>query len=275
MSQRAPHSLYHATFSPQSTPASPVANGCCGPMGASHESVVMELTTTLNKREYEIRSLVQKNTALNKILQNQVHPVSKSRISTSTYGTLPSHSVDMRDDLHHRYMREEEQRIQIDGAVQTKKDKIIASAKQDNAKMKERNITLETTIKTLKDEIAMYKKQMQEIEALEEEQRQIHKKNEKVVDDLKAKNTDLWKKWKKEAYTVKCKDALLDMQRQRLEEQEKMILTFEKKFPSEVVDIPKRKLLHCEIFSFHTSILCLTSFPPFLMCKIFFSSCSR
>ncbi len=244
MLRRAPDSLYHDTFSPQSTPASPFANGCCGPMDASHESVVMELTTTLNKREYEIRSLVQNKTALNKILQKQVHPVSKY----STFGTLPSHSVDMRDELHHRYMREEEQRIQIDGAVQNMKDKMIESTKQEKSKTKERTITLETTINTLNDEIAMYKKQMQASEALEEEQRRIHEKNEKVVDDLKAKNTDLWKKWKKEAYTVKCKDALLDMQRQRLEEQENLIKNFEKKFPSGEIDIPKRTLLHCEIF---------------------------
>lgn len=245
MSRRAPNSLYQATFSQRSssTPVSPVTNnGCCGPKDDIHEPNIVELAATLNKREFEIRTLIQKNMALNKILQNQGPP----RISTSTYGIVPPHSVDMRDDVYQHYMREEEYRIQSNGAgvLHSKKDNMIELLKQEKAKLKDKTKSLEKTVKTLNDEIAMYKKQLHASKALAEEQSQIHRENEHIVNDLKEKNADLWKKWKKEIYTVKGKDALLDVQRQRMEEQENLIQNYEKKFPSGVVDIPKRALLH-------------------------------
>lgn len=241
------NSLYQATFAQRSPPVSPMANGCCGPIGATHESVVMELTATRNRREFEIRSLMQRNKALSAMIQNQGPIHSSSRMSTSTYGILPHHFVDMRDDVYQHSTREEEHRnhsLDGTGDLQSKKDKMIESLKQEKAKMKEKSIALEETKKALSDEIAMYKKMLQTSKILAEGQKHIHEENDHAVSDLKEKNADLWKKWKKESYNVKCKDTLLAMQRQRLEEQENLIKNYEKKFPSGIVDIPKRALFH-------------------------------
>jgi hypothetical protein len=220
-------------------------------MDAPHESVVMDLTAVLNKREYEIRSLIQKNMALTKILQDQGRPMSNnSRVSTSTYG---SHYVDMRDDVvYPLYMQEEEHRIQLNGGgkIQSKRDMMMESLQRENARMKEKTMALEKTVTTLTDEIDTYKEQLQISTTLTKKQSSIRNENERAINDLKEKNTDLWKKWKKEEYTVKCKDAVLNMQRQRLDELENLLQTYEEKFPNKVVDIRKCKLLYGLIFGF-------------------------
>ena len=119
------------------------------------------------------------------------------------------------------------------------KDKIIDYIKQENEDMAEKTQTLNKTVKALTEEIARYEQFVLNSKSLAENQSSLIQENETTIRDLEAKNADLWSKWKNDANTLKCKDALLNMQRQRMEEQENLLKIYETKFLTKGVDIVK------------------------------------
>jgi myosin heavy subunit len=119
------------------------------------------------------------------------------------------------------------------------KDKIIDYIKQENEDMAEKTQTLNKTLKALTEEIARYEQFVLNSKSLAENQSSLIQENETTIRDLEAKNADLWSKWKNDANTLKCKDALLNMQRQRMEEQENLLKIYETKFLTKGVDIVK------------------------------------
>jgi len=120
-----------------------------------------------------------------------------------------------------------------------KKEQIIESLKLENEEMAEKTKSLNKTVKTLKDEIARYEAFVLNSKSLAENQSTLLQENEKTIRELEAKNAELWSKWRNDVNTLKCKEALLNMQRQRMEEQENLLKIYETKFLTKGVDIVK------------------------------------
>lgn len=120
-----------------------------------------------------------------------------------------------------------------------KKDMAIQSLRREKEEMAEEAQALRTTVKTLTDEIARYEDFVLSSKSLAENQSSLINENEKTIRDLEAKNAELRSKCKNDANTLKCKDALLNMQRQRMEEQENLLKIYETKFLTQGVDVLK------------------------------------
>jgi len=135
------------------------------------------------------------------------------------------------------------QRDAIKEVKETMKQKntLISTLKQEKEELSEKTITLEKTVKSLTDEIARYEAIVLNSKVLAENQSSLINENEKTIRCLEQKNTELWTKWNNDSSTIKCKDTLLDMQRQRLEEQENLLKIYETKFMSKGVDVLKGK----------------------------------
>lgn len=119
------------------------------------------------------------------------------------------------------------------------KDKIIECIKKENEEMAHKVQALNKRVTTLNEEIARYENFILDSKSLAENQSSLIQENEKTIRDLEAKNADLWSKWRNDANTLKCNDALLNMQRQRMEEQENLLKIYEAKFLTKGVDVAK------------------------------------
>ena len=129
------------------------------------------------------------------------------------------------------------------------KDKIIDYIKQENEEMAEKTQTLKEKVKTLTEEIARYEQFVLNSKSLAENQSSLIQENEKTIRELEAKNAELWSKWRNDVNILKCNDALLNMQRQRMEEQENLLKIYETKFLTKGVDVVKGKCTYRNAFS--------------------------
>jgi chromosome segregation ATPase len=135
------------------------------------------------------------------------------------------------------------QREEIKEVKETIKQKniMISSLKQEKEELTEKTHMLEKTVKSLTEEISRYEAIVRNSKVLAENQCSLISENEKSIRCLEEKNTELWKKWSNDVSTMKCKDALLNMQRQQMEEQENLLKIYETKFLAKGVDVVKGK----------------------------------
>lgn len=144
------------------------------------------------------------------------------------------------------------QRYAVKSAKETikAKDKIIDYIKQENEELAEKAQALNEKVNTLAEEITRYEQFILNSKSLAENQRSLIQENEKTIRELEAKNAELWSKWRNDVNTLKCNDALLNMQRQRMEEQENLLKIYETKFLTKGVDVVKGKCTFRNAFSY-------------------------
>lgn len=134
--------------------------------------------------------------------------------------------------------------------IAAKSKQAIDYLQKENTEVVTKRFLAETAAQKLKDELASYHEMVKKGKTLAEEQIHVLQDNEGAMKDLEDKNDELKEEMEglkeqldKTDHTIESKDALLNMQRQQLQEFEDKNLIYEKRFLAKDVDVPKRELL--------------------------------
>ena len=252
--------------------ATPV-NGLALTAIRTQDAVIMELTRILNERDAEINLITQKNLSMESCIQEQQRKMIKAKTGHEEYNTLMSLYLERNEELRVAThvnlllnkdvkgfedivsdLKNEKDRDQFQIAEMAKK---VASLEEEGESQREAISVAEEAIRK-KDEL---------IEQLEHEKEVFAKKitcsedaakkltdkinvlseSEKRFNDIESKNFRLMKEkerlieeLKKSTQTMETEDISNKVQRQRIEELETLINTYEKRFLAKDVDVPKR-----------------------------------
>eukprot|EP00578_Thalassiosira_sp_NH16_P022124 CAMPEP_0181103264 /NCGR_PEP_ID=MMETSP1071-20121207/14773_1 /TAXON_ID=35127 /ORGANISM="Thalassiosira sp., Strain NH16" /LENGTH=669 /DNA_ID=CAMNT_0023186327 /DNA_START=56 /DNA_END=2065 /DNA_ORIENTATION=+ len=142
---------------------------------------------------------------------------------------------------------EEEERSDRSVLSATKKmESVIKLLTREKIELIEKTKQSDVTVQKLRNEISSYEELVRKSKTLAEDQINVLQDNEKAICSLEDKNAelekeikDLKKTNKKHAHTLESKDTLLNMQRQQMEEQENLVLVYEKRFKAKNSDLPQ------------------------------------
>ena len=239
--------------------------------------VIFALTQRLADKESEVRALAQQN-QLFEIHMNQHQGGNSQAYDTLLAHYMEREeslcaSTELNQGLTHKLqemeklvrqlqnssavqraaMREKEEKLNklIKGQEEKmgdlkKKDDTIAYLNMEKDEMIARAKESRQTEKKLRDEIAGYEDLVAKSKSLAEGQIHVLLENEKAMGGLETEKATLQKDidslkeaMKKDAHTIKSKDALLNMQRQEMTEKQNLVQMYETKFQAKDLDVPK------------------------------------
>jgi ABC-type Fe3+/spermidine/putrescine transport system ATPase subunit len=233
---------------------------------ATQDAVIVELTRILNERDAEINLITQHNLSMESYIQEQQRQMIKLKKGPEAYNTLMALYME----------RNEELRVATHVNLPINKDvkgleDIVSDLKSEKdrdetvfqiAEMAKKVVILEEEGKSQREAMSVAEeaivKKDELIEQLEQEKEVFAKKvsedaakkltdkinvlseSEKRVDDLMEEKERLIEELKKGTHAMESKDVLNNAQRQRIEELETLLNTYEKRFLAKDVDVPKR-----------------------------------
>ena len=243
--------------------ATPV-NGLALTAIRTQDAVIMELTRILNERDAEINLITQKNLSMESCIQEQQRKMIKAKTGHEEYNTLMSLYLERNEELRVAThvnlllnkdvkgfedivsdLKNEKDRDQFQIAEMAKK---VASLEEEGKSQREAISVAEEAIRK-KDELIEQLEQEKEVFAKKVSEDAAKKltdkinvlsESEKRVDDLMEEKERLIEELKKGTHAMESKDVLNNAQRQRIEELETLLNTYEKRFLAKDVDVPKR-----------------------------------
>ena len=215
------------------------------PMG--HDAAYDMLLSAYNKREEELRVANHVNVELDKNVQELVKLVEEMQ-SEGTSKLLKLSQKEEKSSLQVMKIAKLEEESTYREEESKQKDGVIKYLKKEKEEINDKCKEAERTVKKLQDEIDSYQKLVEESKCLAKEHMNVLTDNEKTIIVLEGRNNLLFKKneqlkekIKEDAHAIESKDALLNMQRQTIQEQLDMIQMYEKKFLAKDMDVPKRE----------------------------------
>ena len=215
------------------------------PMG--HDAAYDMLLSAYNKREEELRVANHVNVELDKNVQELVKLVEEMQ-SEGTSKLLKLSQKEEKSSLQVMKIAKLEEESKYREEESKQKDGVIKYLKKEKEEINDKCKEAERTVKKLQDEIDSYQKLVEESKCLAKEHMNVLTDNEKTIIVLEGRNNLLFKKneqlkekIKEDAHAIESKDALLNMQRQTIQEQLDMIQMYEKKFLAKDMDVPKRE----------------------------------
>ena len=215
------------------------------PMG--HDVAYDMLLSAYNKREEELRVANHVNVELDKNVQELVKLVEEMQ-SEGTSKLLKLSQKEEKSSLQVMKIAKLEEESKYREEESKQKDGVIKYLKKEKEEINDKCKEAERTVKKLQDEIDSYQKLVEESKCLAKEHMNVLTDNEKTIIVLEGRNNLLFKKneqlkekIKEDAHAIESKDALLNMQRQTIQEQLDMIQMYEKKFLAKDMDVPKRE----------------------------------
>ena len=215
------------------------------PMG--HDVAYDMLLSAYNKREEELRVANHVNVELDKNVQELVKLVEEMQ-SEGTSKLLKLSQKEEKSSLQVIKIAKLEEESKYREEESKQKDGVIKYLKKEKEEINDKCKEAERTVKKLQDEIDSYQKLVEESKCLAKEHMNVLTDNEKTIIVLEGRNNLLFKKneqlkekIKEDAHAIESKDALLNMQRQTIQEQLDMIQMYEKKFLAKDMDVPKRE----------------------------------
>jgi chromosome segregation ATPase len=219
---------------------------------ATQEAVIMELTRILSEREAEINLVAQQNLSMERFFQEQQRQMIKAN-SAITYRDLDGTATQISETAKKVASLEEEGKSQREAmlvAEETikKKDELIEQLKQEKVVITKKLTETETQVaKTAKKVASLEEKSKSQREAMSVAEDTIKEKDELIV-QLKQQgknsrfmdeNERLIEEAKKATHAMESSDILINAQRHRIEELETLLNTYEKRFLTKDVDVPK------------------------------------
>ena len=215
------------------------------PMG--HDAAYDMLLSAYNKREEELGVANHVNVELDKNVQELVKLVEEMQ-SEGTSKLLKLSQKEEKSSLQVMKIAKLEEESKYRDEESKQKDGVIKYLKKEKEEINDKCKEAERTVKKLQDEIDSYQKLVEESKCLAKEHMNVLTDNEKTIIVLEGRNNLLFKKneqlkekIKEDAHAIESKDALLNMQRQTIQEQLDMIQMYEKKFLAKDMDVPKRE----------------------------------
>ena len=215
------------------------------PMG--HDAAYDMLLSAYNKREEELRVANHVNVELDKNVQELMKLVEEMQ-SEGTSKLLKLSQKEEKSSLQTVKIAKLEEESKYREEESKQKDGVIKYLKKEKEEINDKRKEAERTVKKLQDEIDSYQKLVEESKCLAKEHMNVLTDNEKTIIVLEGRNNLLFKKneqlkekIEEDAHAIESKDALLNMQRQTIQEQLDMIQMYEKKFLAKDMDVPKRE----------------------------------
>lgn len=233
---------------------------------ATQDAVIAELTRILNERDAEINLITQQNLSMESYIQEQQRQMIKSKKGPEEYNTLMALCMERNEELRVAT----HVNLQLNQNVKGLED-IVSDLKKDRdetafqiAEMAKKVVILEEEGKSQREAMSVAEEAIRKkdklIEQLEQEKEVFAKKiawsedaakkltdkinvlseSEKRVDNLMEEKERLIEELKNGTHAIESKDDLNNAQRQRIEELETLLNTYEKRFLAKDVDVPKR-----------------------------------
>ena len=232
---------------------------------ATQDAVIVELTRILNERDAEINLITQHNLSLESYIQEQQRQMIKLKKGPEEYNTLMALYMERNEELrvatHVNLPLNKEVKGLEDIVSDLKSEKDRDETVFQIAEMAKKVVILEEEGKSQREAMSVAEeaivKKDELIEQLEQEKEVFAKKvsedaakkltdkinvlseSEKRVDDLMEEKERLIEELKKGTHAMESKDVLNNAQRQRIEELETLLNTYEKRFLAKDVDVPK------------------------------------
>lgn len=233
---------------------------------ATQDAVIVELTRILNERDAEINLITQHNLSMESYIQEQQRQMIKLKKGPEEYNTLMALYMERNEELrvatHVNLPLNKDVKGLEDIVSDLKSEKDRDETVFQIAEMAKKVVILEEEGKSQREAMSVAEeaivKKDELIEQLEQEKEVFAKKvsedaakkltdkinvlseSEKRVDDLMEEKERLIEELKKGTHAMESKDVLNNAQRQRIEELETLLNTYEKRFLAKDVDVPKR-----------------------------------
>jgi flagellar hook protein FlgE len=233
---------------------------------ATQDAVIVELTRILNERDAEINLITQHNLSMESYIQEQQRQMIKLKKGPEEYNTLMALYMERNEELrvatHVNLPLNKDVKGLEDIVSDLKSEKDRDETAFQIAEMAKKVVILEEEGKSQREAMSVAEeaivKKDELIEQLEQEKEVFAKKvsedaakkltdkinvlseSEKRVDDLMEEKERLIEELKKGTHAMESKDVLNNAQRQRIEELETLLNTYEKRFLAKDVDVPKR-----------------------------------
>ena len=233
---------------------------------ATQDAVIVELTRILNERDAEINLITQHNLSMESYIQEQQRQMIKLKKGPEEYNTLMALYMERNEELrvatHVNLLLNKDVKGLEDILSDLKSEKDRDETVFQIAEMAKKVVILEEEGKSQREAMSVAEeaivKKDELIEQLEQEKEVFAKKvsedaakkltdkinvlseSEKRVDDLMEEKERLIEELKKGTHAMESKDVLNNAQRQRIEELETLLNTYEKRFLAKDVDVPKR-----------------------------------
>lgn len=232
---------------------------------ATQDAVIVELTRILNERDAEINLITQHNLSMESYIQEQQRQMIKLKKGPEEYNTLMALYMERNEELrvatHVNLPLNKDVKGLEDIVSDLKSEKDRDETVFQIAEMAKKVVILEEEGKSQREAMSVAEeaivKKDELIEQLEQEKEVFAKKvsedaakkltdkinvlseSEKRVDDLMEEKERLIEELKKGTHAMESKDVLNNAQRQRIEELETLLNTYEKRFLAKDVDVPK------------------------------------
>jgi hypothetical protein len=236
---------------------------------ATQDAVIVELTRILNERDAEINLISQQNLSMESYIQEQRRQMIKAKKGPEEYNTLMALYMERNEELrvatHVNLLLNKDVKGLEDIVSDFKNEKDRDETAFQIAEMAKKIARLEEEGKSQREAMSVaeeaIRKKDELIEQLEQEKEVFAKKiawteyavkeltdkindlseSEKRVDVLMDEKERLIEELQKGTHAMESKDVLNNAQRQRVEELETLLNTYEKRFLAKDVDVPKRK----------------------------------